>query len=87
MLFGAVGERAAVEDFEDAGEVAVRLLLVGQWTWNLVAAIPPRLTFSKETLASTWREAMAAAIASWFAPASARAPTSMSPAIPENASR
>jgi hypothetical protein len=49
--------------------------------------MPPRLTFSNETVAPALSEDTAAAMAFWSAPASASAPTVISPLIPENASR
>ncbi len=87
ICLGKFGEVGLLDDFDDVREMAVgffgSLRRRGIW-WR---SMPRRLTFSKETDAPISRAAMALVIADWSAPASARAPTSMSPLIPERASR
>src|ERR1039457_1407970 len=75
---------------------SIILTMPERWRWvvvswaatrYLVAPMPLRTIFSKDTAAPTSSAAMAAVMAAASAPTSARAPTSMSPLTPENASK
>ena len=80
---GARPSRSSSRCATDAGARAAVPRERGTW-WRRCRE---RFTFSKDTTAPASSEPMALMIAAWSAPASASAPTSISPLMPEKASR